>query len=1129
MDNDVPVESPNKFGRYELTECIALGRTCEVFSATSHGVEGFTRMVLVKRLRGELVNDKTFLDRYLNQIRKLFTLSHANIVQVLDFSQVEQSYFLTEEFIEGYDLATLREMASAGQLTLGTPLGLYIVAEVVKGVEYGHRRLDPITLQPRNLAHGDLHPRNILVSFEGQVKLADFGLWRPNDELDLSTNNQVQRAFLYASPEVAAGDQPTPASDLFSVGLLCVEVCAGRHPYVGKSIKKVRDKALRGQVDKSLINAVPGHFRDMISNALVVEPAERWLDLGVLYDRIMSYLHREHDHAGARALSSFVEDVSDVDLRSAVVYSGVFATDHGSLLEAASNPGQLPTPTTGSSKQLWHTELDIRPGDGKQIPSADIEDDTVPLGVNGRERELEIVREEYDAIEGSHSRVILVSGARGFGKSHLVHQAYQSFQDSGRHAVLLCPGPDSHAIPYGLCLELLAATTLEQPLVWSADPAADVESALDRVGFFDDPARQVIRNLIRLSYDSPAELLEVRQALLKVLATVFSETANDGPLVVLVDDAERADILSLELLHSILGKTGPGPLLLIITSVNRGLLNQIGRAAEPERRVSIVLPPLDRPAVTNILNRASGGTHTESMVDLTAGSPLWALELGIASRAGYKEEKRPDDMAGYLGQFGTLSVELLAALGIARLPLPSAVLAQLLGVKPKLARKTCQRLAALHLIRRGPYGGWTLTTRFLTNTAPTLISSGRTHHIRCYLSDLLVRHLHEKNPLTNPARGRLLALAGARHRALESMRHHAQSLADQGYSDVALNHLDRCASWLAEPSFGSPSSALSIGLDCVELAMASMRLERARQLLSVLLSKAAALGDENGYAQSLAQTARLALREGNFDETRTMLKALYRSVDRHSPLEAQALVYLAVGEWHSRMGNLRRAQVTLLRAYSLLRQRPERLFVLDELVLELVGVMVRRNQHQSANDLIVGLQRDDSGLFDVIKGRVDGEIALFDDRFDLASERLLEAYRTAYRRGRLAACQAMAPHLIEALTENGDYKQARQQLDELTAITQRRDDHVSQQKLARIDRYLTLSKSPKSADGSLKALRTELEQAIEQSDSPTALEVGWLLWRVKNRAPSITFEQCDTVRKLADEIGDQTRSWRMTP
>src|SRR5215467_5869697 len=161
MPNDVPT----LYGKYQLLEQLARGGMAEVYKAKAHGVEGFEKILVIKRILPELSQNPRFVSMFIDEAKIAVTLSHANIVQVFDLGHAEGTYFIAMEYVAGMDLAAMLKRGNRAKRGLSPELAVYVISELAKGLDYLHRRRDS-EMRPLNIVHRDVSPQNVLLSFE---------------------------------------------------------------------------------------------------------------------------------------------------------------------------------------------------------------------------------------------------------------------------------------------------------------------------------------------------------------------------------------------------------------------------------------------------------------------------------------------------------------------------------------------------------------------------------------------------------------------------------------------------------------------------------------------------------------------------------------------------------------------------------------------------------------------------------------------------------------------------------------------------------------------------------------------------------------------------------------------------
>lgn len=300
---------PVQFGRYTLVAQLATGGMGEIYLARMEGPQGFEKFCVIKKILPHLASEPDFVERFVNEAKTLVKLTHGSIAQVLDMGLHEGDPYIALEHVDGKDLrkvaARQRERALPPPLTFV----LYVMSRVLDALAYAHRKRDELDKE-LNLVHRDISPQNILVSYEGEVKIIDFGLAKSTLSAAKTNPSIILGKFLYMSPEQARHQKVDRRSDLYSVGLCLWELVAGKHPF---------DDAPSGELMARVANPeIPTlHSRDplvstavsqMVAKALAIDPAQRFQTAEEFRGRLLSALLEIDQTAGPETVSKFMRD-----------------------------------------------------------------------------------------------------------------------------------------------------------------------------------------------------------------------------------------------------------------------------------------------------------------------------------------------------------------------------------------------------------------------------------------------------------------------------------------------------------------------------------------------------------------------------------------------------------------------------------------------------------------------------------------------------------------------------------------------------------------------------------------------------------------------------------------------------
>lgn len=335
---------PRPFGPYTLLRRLAAGGMAEVYLAKSEGAAGFEKLVALKRLHPQHGRDQGYAAMLLDEARLSASLSHRNIVQTLDLGSVEGSYVIVMEHVDGYDAQqVLDALRSAGRF-LSIDLAAHIIAELCRGLDYAHRHRDARG-QPNGIVHRDVSPQNLLLSFAGEVKVADFGIAKAKSRRRDSDSGVIKGKYFYMSPEQVRAEAVDHRSDIFSAGIVFWELLVGRRLHQASEVRSLLESVRSAEVPppSAFREAVPGALDLIVARATARDPDARYDDAGQMADALAAYLAGRPAVHAARQLGRLLGEMGSPSTPMDVARPAeIPATRDRVLTQPASN---LPTPT----------------------------------------------------------------------------------------------------------------------------------------------------------------------------------------------------------------------------------------------------------------------------------------------------------------------------------------------------------------------------------------------------------------------------------------------------------------------------------------------------------------------------------------------------------------------------------------------------------------------------------------------------------------------------------------------------------------------------------------------------------------------------------------------------------------
>jgi serine/threonine protein kinase len=299
---------PQQFGRYQLLQKIATGGMAEIFKAKATGEGGFEKLVAIKRILPHLSSDPEFLAMFMKEAKLAALLSHQNIVQIFDFGQVDDVYYIAMEYLWGNDLRSILKQAKETR-PLPIECALYIASRTCAGLEYSHNLKD-LSGAPLNIIHRDVNPQNVLITHQGEIKIVDFGIAKIAEK-DASTKVGVLKGKVpYMSPEQASGAPIDKRSDIFSAGVLLYEMVTGQRAFQGETLETLdRVRAAQFRAPEVVVPGLPGEIYEILHTALAKNPEQRFQTCAEMFARLDNCLTLFSERQNAENLSRHIRQI----------------------------------------------------------------------------------------------------------------------------------------------------------------------------------------------------------------------------------------------------------------------------------------------------------------------------------------------------------------------------------------------------------------------------------------------------------------------------------------------------------------------------------------------------------------------------------------------------------------------------------------------------------------------------------------------------------------------------------------------------------------------------------------------------------------------------------------------------
>jgi serine/threonine protein kinase/predicted TPR repeat methyltransferase len=300
---------PLRFGKYLILARIAVGGMAELYQAKITSVEGFEKLVAIKKILPHLTQEKNLVDMFIDEAKLAAMLTHQNVVQIYDLGSMEGTYYIAMEYIHGKDLRIILNKSKEVKQTLPPEYAIHITCRICAGLDYSHNLKD-FQGNALQLIHRDISPQNILVTYEGDVKIVDFGIVKAAGRTSDTKVGLIKGKLPYMSPEQAAARKIDHRSDIFSTGILLYEMVTGKRMFEGSELE-VLDLVRNAEFEppESIVPGLPPILYDILQRSLAKDPDQRYQTCAEMLVEMEECLSDFATRPSAEALSQYMKSL----------------------------------------------------------------------------------------------------------------------------------------------------------------------------------------------------------------------------------------------------------------------------------------------------------------------------------------------------------------------------------------------------------------------------------------------------------------------------------------------------------------------------------------------------------------------------------------------------------------------------------------------------------------------------------------------------------------------------------------------------------------------------------------------------------------------------------------------------
>lgn len=298
---------PTRLGKYEVLFSLATGGMARIYIGRTTGIGAFERYVVLKLILPEKANDTVAINMFLDEARLVSSLNHQNVAQVFDVGEDAGIHFLAMEFVHGQDLRSVLATAGAAGARIPYELGLAIVGGAAAGLHHAHERRGPDG-KPLGIVHRDVSPSNIMIGYDGSIKVLDFGIAKATARSAETVSGVIKGKFAYMSPEQCRGRDVDRRSDVFALGIILYEITTQHRCFRAESDFDTMHRIVTGDVVQPmrLVPDYPPGLQAIVLKALAVDATQRYQTAGLLLEALEQFSSSSRISMSTMSLGRFM-------------------------------------------------------------------------------------------------------------------------------------------------------------------------------------------------------------------------------------------------------------------------------------------------------------------------------------------------------------------------------------------------------------------------------------------------------------------------------------------------------------------------------------------------------------------------------------------------------------------------------------------------------------------------------------------------------------------------------------------------------------------------------------------------------------------------------------------------------